>query len=311
YMGFIKENAAYSVKQALAQFLKGGDPFEAAFEDHLDDGTLLKVKIVINGGPNPPETINAVIDFTGTGPGHCNDNLNTPISVTRSAVLYVLRALTDSDIPLNSGCLQPIRIVIPDGSILSPVYPLPVASGNVETSQRITDVLLGALKAAAASQGTMNNLLFQVEGETPYYETIAGGSGASDGCPGTSGVQVHMTNTRITDPEILETRHPGVRLEKFVLRKGSGGKGRFMGGDGTIREFKFLKPAKLSIISERRVYSPYGLEGGKPGKKGVNLLKKTNGEIVELPHRVVRDVKKGESIIIKTPGGGGFGKNKL
>jgi 5-oxoprolinase (ATP-hydrolysing) len=181
----------------------------------------------------------------------------------------------------------------------------------VETSQRITDVLLGALKAAAASQGTMNNLLFQVEGETPYYETIAGGSGASDGCPGTSGVQVHMTNTRITDPEILETRHPGVRLEKFVLRKGSGGKGRFMGGDGTIREFKFLKPAKLSIISERRVYSPYGLEGGKPGKKGVNLLKKTNGEIVELPHRVVRDVKKGESIIIKTPGGGGFGKNKL
>ena len=311
YMGFIKENAAYSVKQALAQFLKGGDPFEAAFEDHLDDGTLLKVKIVINGGPNPPETINAVIDFTGTGPGHCNDNLNTPISVTRSAVLYVLRALTDSDIPLNSGCLQPITIVIPDDSILSPVYPLPVASGNVETSQRITDVLLGALKAAAASQGTMNNLLFQVEGETPYYETIAGGSGASDGCPGTSGVQVHMTNTRITDPEILETRHPGVRLEKFVLRKGSGGKGRFMGGDGTIREFKFLKPAKLSIISERRVYSPYGLEGGKPGKKGVNLLKKTNGEIVELPHRVVIYVKKGESIIIKTPGGGGFGKNKL
>ena len=311
YMGFIKENAAYSVKQALAQFLKTGDPFEAAFEDHLDDGTLLKVKVVIKGGINPPKTVNAEIDFTGTGPGHSNDNLNTPISVTRSAVLYVLRALTDSDIPLNSGCLQPIRIVIPDDSILSPVYPLPVASGNVETSQRITDVLLGALKAAAASQGTMNNLLFQVEGETPYYETIAGGSGASDGCPGTSGIQVHMTNTRITDPEILEMRHPGVRLEKFVLRKGSGGKGRFAGGDGTIRELKFLKPAKISIISERRVYAPYGLADGKPGKKGVNLLKKTNGEIVELPHRVVKDVKKGDSIIIKTPGGGGFGKSKL
>ena len=308
YMGYIQENATYSVKHALSRFLKKNHQMETTFQDHLDDGTPLKVKITIKGGANPPETVEATIDFTGTGVQHKNDNLNTPISVTRSAALYVLRLLTEEDIPLNSGCLTPINLIIPKGTILSPVYPLPVASGNVETSQRIVDTLLGALGVAAASQGTMNNLLFEVEGDTPYYETIAGGSGAIDGCPGASGVQIHMTNTRITDPEILEFRHPGVRLERFILRKGSGGNGLYPGGEGTIREIKFLKPAALSIISERRVYAPYGMAGGKPGGKGVNLLKKANGDISKLSHRVTMKVNKGDSVIIKTPGGGGYGE---
>jgi 5-oxoprolinase (ATP-hydrolysing) len=308
YMKYIQENASFSVKQALYQFLKGEDTFESAFEDYLDDGTPVRGRIVIKGELNPPETLRAVVDFTGTGTQHLHDNLNTPLSVTRSAVLYVLRTLTSNDIPLNSGCLTPVDIIIPEGSILNPAYPAPVASGNVETSQRIVDVLLGALGIASASQGTMNNLLFEVEGDFPYYETIAGGSGAIDGCPGASGVQVHMTNTRITDPEILEYRHPDVRLERFTLRRGSGGKGLYPGGEGVVREIKFLKPATVSIISERRVYEPYGIEGGNPGKRGANLLKKASGEIINLPHRVSLKVSQGDSIIIKTPGGGGFGK---
>jgi 5-oxoprolinase (ATP-hydrolysing) len=308
YMRYIRENAEYSVKKTLHRFLKGGDHFGSTFEDFLDDGTPVKAAISIDGGPHPPDTLRAVIDFSGTGPQHMNDNLNAPFSVTRSAVLYVLRSLIDTDIPLNSGCLNPIEIFIPEGTLLHPVYPAPVASGNVETSQRIVDVLLGAFDIAAASQGTMNNLLFEVEGETPYYETIAGGAGALDGCPGASGVQVHMTNTRITDPEILEVRHPGIRLERFSLRKDSGGKGKYPGGDGTIREIKFLKPAVVSILSERRVYAPYGMKGGGPGKKGLNILRKSDGEIKVLGNREILKVDKEDSIIIETPGGGGYGQ---
>ncbi len=307
YMKHIQANAEFSVKQALYRFLIKSDPFEASFEDYLDDGTPIKVKIKISGGENPPETVRAVIDFTGTGPQHRKDNLNTPLSVTRSAILYVVRTLTGMDIPLNSGCLRPIEIIAPERTILNPAPPCPVASGNVETSQRIVDTLLGALGVAGASQGTMNNLLFEVQGETPYYETIAGGSGAMEGCPGASGVQVHMTNTRITDPEILEHRHPGVRLERFTLRSGSGGKGLYPGGDGVIREMTFLKPATLSIISERRIYSPYGMAGGESGNPGENLVKRASGETEKLPHRTTVDLKKGDSIIIQTPGGGGYG----
>lgn len=307
YMDFIRENASFSTKQALYHFLKHLNTFESSFEDFLDDSSLIKATIRITGGNNPPETIQAVIDFTGTSPQHMKDNLNTPLSVTRSAILYVLRSLAGMDIPLNSGCLQPIKIIVPAGSLFNPAYPAPVASGNVETSQRIVDVLLGALKVSAASQGTMNNLIFEVEGDFPYYETIAGGSGAMDGCPGTSGVQVHMTNTRITDPEILEYRHPDIRLVRFALRKGSGGNGTYPGGNGVIREIIYLKPATVSIISERRNYEPYGMNGGENGKCGVNLLKKANGEIISLSHRVVLNVDAGDSIIIKTPGGGGFG----
>ncbi|MBE9504824.1 MAG: hydantoinase B/oxoprolinase family protein [Proteobacteria bacterium] len=307
YMGFIQQNAGFSIKKALNCFIDNGKEYISHFEDHLDDGTKIKVRIDIAGGKNPPETLKAVIDFTGTGPEHKNDNLNTPLSVTRSAVLYVLRTITKTDIPLNSGCLKPVEIIVPEGSILNPKYPSPVASGNVETSQRIVDVLLGALGVAAASQGTMNNLLFQVEGDTPYYETIAGGAGAMEGYDAASGVQVHMTNTRMTDPEILEFRHPDVKLEQFSLKKGSGGDGKYKGGDGVLRELKFLKPAEVSVISERRVYPPYGMAGGEPGEKGSNLLRKKDGTTEKLGHRFDLKLEAGEAIVVETPGGGGFG----
>ncbi|MEE9523382.1 MAG: hydantoinase B/oxoprolinase family protein, partial [Thermodesulfovibrionales bacterium] len=307
YMGYIQDNAEFSVKKALQKFLGGGKEFNGSFEDKLDDDTSIKVSIMIDGGANPPETVKAVIDFTGTGPQHDKDNLNAPLSVTRSAVLYVLRTINESEIPLNSGCLNPVEIVVPEGTILNPEYPLPVAAGNVETSQRVVDVLLGALGVAAASQGTMNNFLFEVKGDTPYYETIAGGAGATATADGASGVQVHMTNTRITDPEILEVRHPHILVKQFRIRRGSGGGGARKGGDGITREIKFLKPATATIISERRKYSPYGLNGGKDGRKGENIRVNAKGETEVLPNRTVVDVKKGESIIIHTPGGGGFG----
>ena len=310
YMLHIQNNSAYAVKAALHRFISGEGRFSGVFEDYLDDGTPIRASITIDGGPNPPETVKAVIDFTGTGGQHNSDNLNAPSSVTRSAVIYVLRALIDRDIPLNSGCVTPVEIIIPGGTVLSPVYPAPVASGNVETSQRIVDVLLGAMGVAAASQGTMNNLLFEVEGESPYYETIAGGSGAMKDCAGASGVQVHMTNTKITDPEVLEFRHPGVRLAQFTLRNGSGGKGEFPGGDGVVREITFLKPATVSIISERRNRVPYGVKGGEPGERGENLLRTSSGEIRRLTHREVLSLEQNDSVIIKTPGGGGYGKLK-
>ncbi len=307
YMRFIRENSASSVKKGLRRFLQGKS-FISTFEDRLDDGTIIKVAVSIEGGPKDDDALLARIDFTGIGGQHLNDNLNAPSPVTRSAVMYVLRALVDRDIPLNSGCLDPVEIIIPAGTILNPRYPAAVASGNVETSQRVVDVLLGAFGIAAASQGTMNNLLFEAEGESPYYETIAGGAGALEDCPGASGVQVHMTNTRITDPEILEFRHPGVRVERFTLRKGSGGNGRFPGGDGVRREIRFLRPATVSILSERRVYSPYGMAGGRPGRCGVNLVRKADGRTKILGSREVLKVGRNDVIVIETPGGGGYGR---
>ncbi len=307
YMGFIQENAASSVRRALASFLGENDKFSAIFEDSLDDRTPICVKIDIEAGDSAPETIRAVIDFTGSGPQMSGSSLNAPFSVTRSAILYVLRVLAKSEMPLNGGCLEPVDIIVPKGSILNPSYPSPVSSGNVESSQRIVDVLLGAFGVAAASQGTMNNLLFEVEGDTPYYETIAGGSGATAEFNGASAVQVHMTNTRMTDPEVLETRHPYVRLNRFTIRPGSGGEGAHSGGDGLIRELKFLKDAKLSIISERRETAPYGLAGGRDGESGRNILIKEDGTEVELSHRVYLNVVAGQTVRIETPGGGGFG----
>ncbi|MCX7913060.1 MAG: hydantoinase B/oxoprolinase family protein [Thermodesulfovibrionales bacterium] len=308
YMRYIQNNAEYLIKKSLQRLLGKENHFYSTFTDYLDDGTPIKAKIEILSGKNPPETIKAIIDFTGTGLQHMNDNLNAPLSVVKSAVMYVLRSLIDVEIPLNSGFLKPITIKVPKGTILNPIYPAPVASGNVETSQRIVDVLLGCLEITGASQGTMNNLSFQVEGEFPYYETIAGGSGALEGCEGASGVHVHMTNTKLTDPEILEHRHPGILLERFLLRKNSGGLGKFKGGDGVIREIKFLKPAVVSILSERRVYQPYGVRGGQSGKSGLNIHKKANGEVKILKNRESIKVEAGDSIIIETPGGGGYGQ---
>ena len=235
--------------------------------------------------------------------------MNAPIAVTKAAVLYVFRLLINKNIPLNSGCLDQISLIIPDDSILNPSDEAAVVGGNVETSQRITDVLLGALGLAGASQGTMNNFVFGSDDGSgkQYYETIAGGSGATSQNNGASAVQVHMTNTRSTDPEILENRFEEIRLEKFEIRKGSGGGGQFQGGNGVIREIKFLEPRRVSILSERRVYPPYCMSGGEAGSCGANYLRKVSGQEIELEGKVEKVVMPGEAVIIKTPGGGGFG----
>lgn len=309
YMKHVRDNAAEAMRHALGQFLTKSGRFESQFHDFLDDGTKITVKLTIVRGNNPPHSHRAVVDFSDTD-SQLPGNLNAPVAVTKAAVLYVLRTLIDEDIPLNSGCLMPIEIRIRKGSLLDPSPDAAVVGGNVETSQRIVDTLLGALAVAAASQGTMNNFLFgQVDGTgKQYYETIAGGSGAVNGHRGASAVQVHMTNTRMTDPEVLEQRYPELLLEGFCLRRGSGGKGKYRGGDGTIRTVRFLEPRQVSILSERRKYPPYGMAGGKPGVKGKNILVRKDGSKELLGGKVEIAVGKNDRIIIKTPGGGGFGR---
>jgi 5-oxoprolinase (ATP-hydrolysing) len=289
YMQHIQDNAADLTARAIA----GLDDGVHAFEDRLDDGTRIAVRVAVHGG-------SMEIDFDGTDPA-ADNNLNTPAAVTVAAVLYVLRVLVGKPIPLNSGCLRPVTIRIPEGSLLAPEPWRAVASGNVETSQRIVDVLFGALGLAAASQGTMNNLTFG-DDHLAYYETLGGGAGATANRAGASGVHTHMTNSKCTDPEVLETRFP-VRIRRFELREGSGGKGAHPGGEGLIRELEFLAPMRVSVISERRVTRPYGMRGGGPGAKGMNLLNGT-----ELPHRVSVEVSQGDVLRIETPGGGGWGK---
>ncbi|MFB0516872.1 MAG: hydantoinase B/oxoprolinase family protein, partial [Candidatus Neomarinimicrobiota bacterium] len=309
YMGHIRDNAAEAMREALGKFLNRRRRFDSTFEDYLDDGSRIRVRLTIESGSDPPHTHRAIIDFTGTE-AQLPGSLNAPVAVTKAAVLYVFRTLIDEDIPLNSGCLAPIEIRIPEGCLLNPSADAAVVGGNVETSQRVVDVLLGALGIAAASQGTMNNFLFGRADDQgkQYYETIAGGSGAVDGHDGASAVQVHMTNTRITDPEVLEQRFPEIRVERFALRRRSGGQGRFRGGDGVVREIHFLESRKVSILSERRAYPPYGLAGGQPGVKGKNILVRSDGTREVLGGKVERVIQAGERIIIKTPGGGGFGK---
>ncbi|WP_428262476.1 hydantoinase B/oxoprolinase family protein [Haliangium sp.] len=288
YMGHVQDNAAAQVSAEIARIEDG----TYRFEDALDSGARVAVTLQIQGD-------RLHVDFTGTDP-QLDSNLNAPRAVTVAAVIYVLRALVGAPIPLNSGCLRPVELVIPPGSLLSPDPDRAVAGGNVETSQRIVDVLLGALGRAAASQGTMNNLTFGND-HFGYYETIAGGAGATPARPGASGVHTHMTNTRITDPEVLEARYP-VRLREFSLRRGSGGAGRHRGGDGVIREFELRAPMRISILSERRVRAPFGLAGGEPGQVGRNLH---NGR--ELAGKASFDAGPGDVIRIETPGGGGFG----
>ncbi len=311
YMDHIRENAAESMRQALFEFLGKRQKYESFFEDFLDNGAKIAVTLKIEKGSHPPATCRVVVDFSGTSP-QLSGNLNAPVAVTKAAVLYVFRTLIDKDIPLNSGCLEPVEIQIPEGSLLNSSPEAAVVGGNVETSQRVVDVLLGALGITAASQGTMNNFLFgRSDGKgKQYYETIAGGSGAADGHPGASAVQVHMTNTRGTDPEVLEQRFPEIRLKRFAIRRSSGGKGKFRGGNGTIREIKFLQERKVTILSERREIPPYGIAGGKAGAKGKNQLVKKDGQVVNLGGKVEKKVGPGETVIIKTPGGGGFGLPK-
>ena len=262
------------------------------FEDRLDDGARIAVRVTVRGGAMH-------IDFEGTD-GALDNNLNAPRAVTMAAILYVLRVLVGQTIPLNSGCMRPVQVRIPEGSLLSPEPDRAVAAGNVETSQRIVDVLFGALGLAAASQGTMNNITYG-DDRFAYYETLGGGAGATRRHAGASGVHTHMTNSKCTDPEVLETKFP-IRVRRFELRHGSGGAGALKGGDGLVRELEFLSPMRVSVLSERRGVPPYGMRGGDPGAPGMNLL---NGK--QLAHRVSVNVAPGDVLRVETPGGGGWG----
>jgi 5-oxoprolinase (ATP-hydrolysing) len=288
YFEHLQNDAAARVGDWIATQPRGA----RLFDDALDDGSTIRVALSI-------EDERLVVDFTGSALERPT-NLNAPRSVTTAAVLYALRALTRAPIPLNAGCLRPITLIIPEPSLLASGPGAAVAAGNVETSQRIVDVLLGAAGAAAASQGTMNNLSFG-DATFGYYETVGGGSGAGPDFHGASAVHTHMTNTRLTDPEVLERRYP-VRVRELSIRRGSGGSGRFHGGDGLCRELEFLAPLRVSLISERRTRQPFGLAGGAPGRSGRTLL---NG--VELGGRFSLEVRAGDRLRLETPGGGGYG----
>jgi 5-oxoprolinase (ATP-hydrolysing) len=296
-MAQLQQAAGQKVARAIARLAPG----DHVFEDRLDDGTRIRVSIQIAGA-------RMRIDFTGTDPA-TPGNLNAPRAVVLAAVLYVLRCMVAERIPLNGGCLSPVEVVVPQGSLLDPPRGAAVVGGNVETSQRIVDVLFGALGLLAASQGTMNNVTFG-DPRFGYYETIGGGAGAGPTFPGASGVHVHMTNTRITDAEVLETRYP-VRLLAFRLRRNSGGAGRHAGGDGLIRGYKFLAPVTASLLTERRAVAPFGLAGGEPARRGENRVKRRGGQGETLPGRVTLELATEDELWIATPGGGGFGKAGL
>ncbi len=301
YMRHVMDNAEEQVRKALARLR------DCEFSDRLDNGARLRVKISIDRHER-----SAVIDFTGTGPQQ-GDNFNAPPAVTRAVVLYVFRCLVGEDIPLNEGCLKPLHIVIPPDTFLSPARGSAVVAGNTEVSQAVCNVLFGALGVLASSQGTMNNFLFGNE-TYQYYETICGGGGAGmtpggEGFDGASAVQVHMTNTRMTDPEILELRYP-VRLIDFSIRRGSGGKGRWHGGDGAVRKIAFLKPMIASLVTSRRKVAPFGLSGGADGLTGRQWVERADGSRTELASTARVDVDAGDVIAIETPGGGGFGADE-
>ena len=293
YMGHVQDNAAEQVRRALDRLQDGH------FAVEMDNGALIQVAIRLDRAHRT-----ARIDFTGTSPQQAS-NFNAPRAITLAAVLYVFRTLVDDDIPLNAGCLRPLEIVIPPGSLLDPCPPAAVVAGNVETSQCLVDTLYGALGILAASQGTMNNLTFGNE-RHQYYETICGGAGAGPGFDGASAVHTHMTNSRLTDPEILEWRFP-VRVEEFSIRRGSGGTGRWHGGDGVIRRLRFLEPMTAAILSGRRRIPPFGLQGGGAGQVGHNAVLRADGRIEELAATAGTTMQTGDAILIETPGGGGFG----
>ena len=292
YMGHVQDNAAEQVRRALDR-LQDGD-----FACEMDNGAVIRVAIRLDRARR-----SARIDFTGTSPQQAS-NFNAPRAITLAAVLYVFRTLVDDDIPLNAGCLRPLEIIIPPGSLLDPRPPAAVVAGNVETSQCLVDALYGALGVLAASQGTMNNLTFGNE-RHQYYETIAGGAGAGPGFDGASAVQTHMTNSRLTDPEILEWRFP-VRVEEFSIRRDSGGAGRWRGGDGVIRRLRFLEPMTAAILSNRRRIPPFGLHDGGAGQVGRNAVIRADGQREELAATARTLMRAGDAILIETPGGGGY-----
>jgi len=294
YMQHVQDNAAESVRRVIDRL------HDSEFSYEMDQGTVIKVKITVDRKKRE-----ATVDFTGTSPQQPS-NFNAPEPVTRAAVLYVFRVMVDDDIPMNAGCLRPINIIIPKKSMLSPEYPAAVVAGNVETSQAVTNCLFGALGALAAAQGTMNNLNFGNE-KYQYYETICSGSPAGPGFNGTDAVHTHMTNTRLTDPEVLEFRYPVV-LEDFHIRKGSGGKGRWHAGDGVRRTIRFLEKMQCTILSGHRRVPPFGLAGGEPGQVGENWVRRKDGRMERLQGCDETVIDAGEAIIIQTPTAGGYGK---
>jgi 5-oxoprolinase (ATP-hydrolysing) len=294
YMGHVQDNAADAVAKVIAK-LKNG-----RFEVETDQGSVIKVALKIDRKKKT-----AIVDFTGTS-AQSPDMFNAPEPITRACVLYVFRTLVDDDIPLNAGCLRRIKIVVPKGSMLSPRFPAAVAGGNVETSQTVVNCLYGALGVLGSAQGTMNNLTFGNE-RFQYYETICSGAPAGEGFDGAAAVQTHMTNSRLTDPEVLELRYPVV-LERFAIQRGSGGKGKWRAGDGTLRVIRFLERMECAILSGFRKVRPFGSQGGEDGQLGENWVRRKDGRIERLKGSDQTVLDYGEAIMIKTPTGGGFGK---
>lgn len=293
YMHHVQDNATASVQRVIEKLHDG------QFTYVMDDGSTINVQVTIDN-----QNRTAHIDFTGTSPQK-STNLNAPLAITKAVVLYVFRSLVDDDIPLNAGCLKPLKITIPDGCMLNPAYPAAVVAGNVETSQAIANALYGALGVMAAAQGTMNNFTFGNE-KHQYYETICGGSGAGATFDGTDAVQTHMTNSRLTDPEVLEWRFP-VLVEEFSIRENSGGQGQHRGGNGVVRRIQFREAMTAAILSGHRRVAPFGLQGGQPGKTGHNWVARQDGTVEELSGCAEVDVSSGDSFVVETPGGGGFG----
>ncbi|MYM83552.1 5-oxoprolinase [Duganella sp. FT50W] len=295
YMGHVQDNAEEAVRRVISALQDG------SFTLPLDNGARIQVAVRVDQAARSAE-----IDFTGTS-AQLENNFNAPAAVCMAAVLYVFRTLVDDEIPLNAGCLKPLKVLIPEGSMLNPRYPASVVSGNVETSTCITNALYGALGVMAAAQGTMNNFTFG-NAQYQYYETISGGSGAGDGFDGTSVVQTNMTNSRLTDPEILEFRFP-VRLDSYEIRAGSGGAGRWHGGNGGVRKVRFLQAMTAAILSNNRIHAPFGMAGGAPGALGRNSVQRADGTVEVLGHIGKTAMQPGDVFIIETPGGGGFGQS--
>ncbi len=296
YVGHVQANAEECVRRVIDK-LTGG-----SFAVEMDDGAIVRVSVTVDKAKR-----SARVDFTGTSrqrPG----NTNAPLAVAKAATLYVFRCLVDEPIPLNEGCMAPLELIVPEGSMLRPGPGAAVAGGNVETSQQIVDCLMGALGVMAAAQGTMNNLTFGND-RVQYYETICGGAGAGPGFAGAAAVHTHMTNSRLTDPEVIEWRFP-VLVDGFRIRHGSGGAGEWRGGDGVVRRLTFREPMEAAILSDRRCVAPFGLGGGEAGKKGRNAVERANGRVEELAGTARAQMVPGDTIVIETPGGGGFGKAK-
>ena len=296
YMGYIQDSAEQAVKSVIRKM------DDSSFTHQVDSGAVIQVVIQVDKNDGT-----ATIDFTGTS-AQQPSNFNAPGAITRAAVLYVFRCLVDDEIPLNAGCMKPLNLIIPEGSMLSPIFPAAVVAGNVETSQAITNALFGALGALGSSQGTMNNLTFGND-DCQYYETICSGAPAGPGFNGTAAVHTHMTNTRLTDPEILEHRYP-VILDEFSIRRNSGGKGEWVAGDGVFRTIRFLEEMEFSILSDHRRVPPFGISGGESGEIGKNWIKRANSMVEELEGCAQAHVSVNDSVNIQTPTGGGFGRKQ-